>query len=388
MARHIIVGIDIGTFTTRVVVSEYPKGEQEPTIIGTGTSESRGLRHGYITNTNEAVKSIRKAVKEAEKSSGVSIKQVYISIGGISVSSEIALGTAIISKADNEVTSLDIEKAIKESEDQLVLNNKRTIYFAPIMFKIDGKEVLGRPEGMHGIKLEVKTLFITCLTQHLDDLEEACVKADLEVLDIFPSSFAAGAVALTPRQKTVGCALVNIGAETVTLSVFENGGMIGMHVFSIGSTDITNDIALGLKIPLEEAEGIKIGSMLGNYPKKKLDEIIEARLGDIFELIETYLKKMRRNELLPAGVIITGGGSALPVIEELSKTLLKLPTRIGTGEMITVGKGKLRDSTWFVAYGLTLLAKENRQMMHVGSFGEILKKTKLFFRKLFGEFRP
>lgn len=387
MIRTITVGIDLGTTTTRVVVLELGKDGTQ-TIIGTGSGPSRGLRHGYITNISEASKSIRKAVRDAEKSSGVVIKRAFASIGGISVSSEIGIGSAIVSKADGEVTELDISKAIKESEDSLKLANKRVIYRSPISFRLDGKDVLGKPEGMKGIKLEVKTIFVTCLNQHLEDLETALYDAGIEILNILPSPVAASEVALTEKQKVVGCALVNIGAETVSIAVYENNSLIGMHVFSIGSTDITNDIALGLRIPLEEAEGIKIGSMIGNYTKKKIDEIIEARLGDIFELIENYLRKMKRSELLPAGIILTGGGASLPIVEEVSKAQLRLPSKIGTGEMVTTAKGKIRDSSWLVCYGLATLGGEHTGFLEFGSFSQIIKKIKDGLRVFGRQFMP
>ena len=212
---------------------------------------------------------------------------------------------------------------------------------------------------MHGIKLEVKTLFVTSLNQHIEDIVLALTEAGVEPIDIVASPIAASFVALNERQKIVGCALVNIGAETVSIVVFENGAPLSLHVFSIGSSDITNDIALGLKIPLEEAESLKINSDYGNFSKKKLDEIIEARLTDIFELIENHLKKIKRNGLLPAGIIFTGGGSAIPMLENLSKETLNLPSKIGNGEIFGNTKTKVRDSSWFVAFGLCMSGKSS-----------------------------
>lgn len=388
MAKHITVGIDCGTYATRVVVTEENRETGELHVLAAITAPSRGLRHGYITNSDHAVESVRRAVKEAEKAAGVPIKRAVVAIGGISLGSEIGHGTAIISKADNEVTAFDIEKAVKESSDSLSLLNKRVIYMTPIAYRLDGKEVFGRPEGMKGIKLEIKSLFVTCLSQHIEDLEAVLLEVGIEVLDIIPSPIAASAVALTDRQKTVGCALVNIGAETVSIAVFENNMLIGMHVFSIGSTDITNDIALGLKIPLDEAEHMKIGGGVNPSSKRQLENIIEARLSDIFELIENYLKKMKRSGLLPAGIIITGGGAGMSAVEEMSRSLLKLPTSIGSGEMTTVLKTKMRDSTWFVAYGLCTLSKQERVSRHFGSALDLTKKAKSFLGKLFEQFRP
>ncbi len=362
MIRNISVGIDVGTYTTRVVVSEFSKGDPVPHIIGTGSTDSAGLRHGYITNTHLASESIKRAVREAEQSSKVRIKRAFVSIGGVSLGSVVSTGSAIISKADTEVTPLDIKKAIASSAENLNIQNRKVIETVPLYYKLDGKEVLGNPLGMKGIKLEVKTLFITCLSQHIEDLVSTLAEAGVEAIDVIASPIAASAVALQEKQKIAGCVLINIGAETVSIAVFENSILVSMHVFSIGSTDITNDIALGLKIPLEEAENVKVGGpSCNNYPKKKVDEIIEARLSDIFELVEKHLKKMNRSGLLPAGAIITGGGSHVSSIEEISKAMLRLPSRLGSPEYFTNEKVKPKDSSWFVATGLCIAGKNSLQ---------------------------
>jgi cell division protein FtsA len=215
---------------------------------------------------------------------------------------------------------------------------------------------MGRPIGLRGLKLEVKTLFITCLSQHFEDLVEAVESAGVEVTDVVASPIAASLVSLSKRQRNVGCILVNIGAETVSIVVYENDTPISLDVFPIGSTDITNDMALGLKIAPEEAERVKIGGNSDSYSKKKLDEIIEARLTDIFELIESHLKKIGRNGLLPAGIILTGGGSGISTIEDLAKASLRLPVKVFGREVSDQTKGKIRDSSWFVAYGLSALS--------------------------------
>ncbi|MCX6755237.1 MAG: cell division protein FtsA [Candidatus Nomurabacteria bacterium] len=388
MIRNISVGIDIGTVTTRVVVAEFFKGETTPKIIGTGLSESKGIRHGYVVKSDEAVKSLKKALTEAENNSGIKIKRAFVSIGGITLSSEVHSGSAIISKADNEVTALDVNKAIKECEAELVLGNKKIMNVFPVSFKLDEKEVHGRPEGLHGVKLEIKALFITSLAQHYEDLLAVVVEAGVEPIDAIASPIAASEVALSDRQKMVGCALVNIGAETVSIAVFENGSPISLHIFSIGSSDITNDIALGLKIPLEEAELLKTSSDIKTYSKKKLDEIIEARLTDIFELIENHLKKIKRNGLLPAGIIFTGGGSASPMLEKLSKETLKLPSRIGGSELLGNTKTRVRDSSWFVALGLCMVSKDTAYNASTGNFGEMMKDIKGGIKSIFKQLLP
>jgi cell division protein FtsA len=186
---------------------------------------------------------------------------------------------------------------------------------------------------------------------------------------------AAGFVTLTKSQKVAGCVLANIGAETVSIAVFENNIPTSLEVFPIGSTDITNDIALGLKVPLEEAEQIKIGVITGSsYPRKKLEEIIAARLSDIFELIEAHLKKIGRNGLLPAGIIITGGGSGLTSIDTLAKVYLKLPSRIGTLSHLD-SKSSFKDATWAVAYGLCIWGLHSDEGPNIDNTSVFFKNT-------------
>lgn len=363
MRKHIAAGIDIGTYQVKVVVSESdPESDRAlPRIIGTGFAESKGLRHGYIVNSRDVTKSVMQAVAQAEKASGVRIKKAFISIGGISLQSVIAQGSVVISRGDAEVSQMDVDKAVSTAERNVPASstiNRRTIHTVPLSYKIDGKPVLGRPLGMKGNKLEARVLFVTCLAQHLDDLIDAITDAGIEVLDVVASPIAASLVTLSKNQKVAGCLLANIGAETVSIVVYENNLPVSLEVFPIGSTDITNDIALGLKLPIEDAESLKRGSLSNaQVSKKRLDEIIGARLSDIFDLIEAHLKKIDRNGLLPAGIIITGGGSGIATIDDLAKASLKLPARIAHLG-IAQGSG-IKDSSWSVAYGLTILGIGN-----------------------------
>ena len=356
-------------------MGEFFKGEKNPKIIGVGESETQGLRHGYVVDFAQAVISVKNAVSTAEKSSGIKIKRAFISVGGVSLRGESSSGSVIISKADGEVTSLDINKALQDCEDNLNLNNKKIIQVFHIYSRLDGKEVLGRLEGMRGTKLETKAFFVTYSVQHLEDLIEAIAKAGVETIDVIASPIALGQIALSEKQKIVGVALVNIGHQTTSLAVFENGLPMSIHIFPIGSTDITNDIALGFKIPLETAERFKHGDIEENFSKKKLDEIIEARLADIFELIESHLKKIKRNELLPAGIVFVGGGASIWGLEELSKSILKLPASLGTTEIFGNLKTKLRDSSWFTALGLVISGRDNNGYSE-GSFKNLFKDLK------------
>lgn len=374
MNRNIAVGIDIGTYQIKVVVASYDGGDNSdmPNIIGAGFAESKGMRHGYIMNHIDVIKSLKHAISQAEKTSGVKIKKAYLSLGGIGLSGVVSHGSIIISKASSEITDLDAKNIMTVAESEIpksVSINKRIIQSIPISYKIDGKKILGRPVGMKGSKFEVKALFIMCLEHHINDLVEAVEKAGIEVLDVIPSPIAASLVNLTKTQKIAGCVLANIGSETVSIVVFENNTLISLEVFPIGGIDITNDIALGLKIPIEEAERLKLGTVSEpQYSKKKLDEIILARLSDIFELVEAHLKKTGKSGLLPAGIVLTGGGSGIEMIGDLAKNSLKLPSRVASVNFKRGGKSEqIKDASWSVAYGLCVWGLNQSNETSLGS---------------------
>ena len=387
MIRNISVGIDVGSSMTRVVVGEFLKGEKNPKIIGMGESATLGMRNGYVVNSSLVNASINSAVKMAERTSGLKIKRCFVSISGTTLHSEMSSGETIISKANGEVTALDINKAIQDCENNLNLNNKKIIHIYPQTFRLDGKEVLGRLEGMYGTKLEVKTLFVTYSVVYLEDLIKAIAEAGIETIDVIASPIAISNIALSEKQKIVGVALVDIGDQTTSLSVFENGLLVSMSTFLIGSNKITNDIALGFKIPLEKAEALKLGNDIGEFSKKKLDEIIEARLCDIFESIENNLKKIKRSELLPAGIVFVGGGANTPRLTELSKSVLKLPSNIGAIDIFGNTKTKLRDPSYFTAIGLLSSGKDNDNYSN-SSFGNLFKDLKNILKSSFKQLMP
>ncbi len=383
MAKKIAVGIDVGTNKIKVVVAESADDKEVPRVIGTGFAESKGLRHGYIINSTDVTKGLKQAISQAESASGIKIRKAFLSVGGIGLSSITTQGSMMISRADYEIDDLDIKKVFEVCEKEIpqsFLLNRKIIHTIPLQYKLDGKIVLGKPKGMRGIKFESKILFISCLERHLHDLIEAVEEVGVEVTDVMASPLAASLVTLSKTQKIAGCALVNIGAETLTIVIFENNLPISLQVFSMGSTDITNDIALGFRIPLDEAEHLKLGGIsTANYPKKKLDEIIEARLSDMFELIETHLKKIGRAGLLPAGIIITGGGGGITFIEDLAKVSLHLPSKVASIQIGDGGKSPFNDSSWSVAYGLCIfgLTADPQGTVSVNNlFKEMFRKSK------------
>lgn len=393
MSRTISVGIDIGTYQIKVVIAEaVSDGEKSgPRILGTGFAESRGLRNGYIVNIPEVSAALKTAVGQAEKASGIKVRRAYVSVGGIGLSSITSTGSVAISRGDSEISDIDMGKVMdvaRESIPTALSQNRRIINEMPLKYRVDGKDVMGNhPKGLKGVKLEVKALFITCLEQHLKDLIEAIEDLGVEVTDVVASPIAASFVTLTKAQKIAGVVLANIGSETLSIVVFENNTPISLEVFPMGSANITNDIALGLRIPLEEAENIKHGGITrADYSKKKLDEIVTARLSDMFELIEAHLKKIGRSGLLPAGIVITGGGSTMNIVEDFAKVALKLPSKIAHINFPDKDKGKVRDAFFAVALGLCILGFTESEDSSRGAI--VIKTPKNIWKKVREVFRP
>ena len=388
MTKNLITGLDISTNWIRLVVCEQKNGDSVPQVLALVKRQSKGLRRGYVINLEETTQSIREALDDAERIVRSRIRKVIVGVGGLSLGSKTAEGGVVASRPDSEITESDLGRAVEASEAALTdMANKQILHRIPLSFKLDGEKVLGRPEGLRGSKLEVKTLFITGGTQHLRDMVRAAEEAGLIVEDLVASPFAASLAVMTKVQKMAGCVLVNIGSQTTSIAVFEEGLPLSIQVFAIGSTDITNDIALGFKIPIEEAEKVKKGEGEPVGTKKKLDEIIEARLSDIFEFIEMHLKKIKRSGLLPAGLIITGGGASIANIEELAKDYFRLPAKTAQTAIATNSKSQIRDSAWSVSFGLCLFGVAEQEG---NSFGArvTLKNTQKKILAWLKEFMP
>lgn len=391
MARRIAAGIDIGTFQIKAIIAEeaLENGRPTPRIIGAGAADTRGVERGYISDPQEVARSIRLALNKAEKMAGEKIKRAYFSTGGVGLSSVSATGSVVITRADLEVTDNDLELALETAESnipQSSLQNRRIINSIPLEYKIDGKPVWGRVEGLKAQKLEVKALFLTAMEHHLQDTIRTAELAGVEVIDLVAGPVAASLVTLNKREKKAGCLLVDIGAETLSAVVYENDTIASLEVFPIGGSDITNDIALGLKVSLEDAETIKLGGLTrATFPRKKLDDVVSARLTDCFELIENHLKKIGRDALLPAGVILTGGGAGLHSVKDFAQEQLSLPAQIAEIHFSPTNKGRVKDHIWATACGLAIIgfSRDNDQVL-VGngaseSFARAFKKA---FRRI------
>lgn len=357
-------------------------GARQVRIIGTGLAESKGLRHGYIVNTEEVTASIREAKRQAEAASRVPLRAGFLAVGGISLDESRATGFAIISRADQEITALDLEKAGKAAREAAAPGflNRHVLHSIPLEYRVDSIKVLGDPIGMKGVRLEVDYLFVTCLTQHEEALSKAIEDADIEIIDQMASPLAGSYVLLEGDQKMKGCVLANIGAETVSIVVYDENIPISVKVFPIGSSHITDDIALGFRISLEEAERVKIGRLSGQmYSRKKVDDLIASRLEMMFALIDKHIKSLGRRGPLPAGIIISGGGAGIGSISDIAKDSMKLPARLA--EFRLSSDTKLRDATWAVAYGLALWGL-------TGDTNAPKKNFRAMFGKFFQQFLP
>jgi len=382
MARRIATGIDIGTYQIKMVVVEEASDKhngRQLHILGTGLAESKGLRHGYIVNKEEVSACILRAKHQAEASARVPVRSGFLAVGGISLDETRATGSAIISRADQEITLLDLEKAGKAAHEAAAPGflNRHVLHSIPLEYRIDSNRVLGDPIGMKGVRLEVDYLFVTCLAQHEDTLAKAVEDADIEIIDRMASPLAGSYVLLEGDQKMKGCVLANIGAETVSIVVYDENIPISVKVFPMGSSHITDDIALGFRISLDEAERVKLGRLSGQmYPRKKVDDFISTRLSALFALVDKHLKSLNRRGPLPAGIIISGGGAGIGSISDIARGSLKLPARLA--ELRISADTKIRDATWAVAYGLAIWGLTGDTNAPKKSFGTLLTK---FFRQ-------
>lgn len=355
-------GIDIGTSEVKVVVAERGERGELPRVVAAGRAESAGVRHGFITHPAEAARAVARAVRQAERALGARLDRAYLGVGGVGLGSATAIGSTMVSRADGEITDLDQKRAVDEAERAIpapLAQNRKVVHMVPLEHRIDGRKVLGEPIGMKGVRLESKCLFVTSVARHVDDAIEVLEAAGVDVADVMAAPFAAALVSVAPPQRVAGCALVNIGAETTTATVYEDGAPVSVESFPVGVSSITNDVALALRVSLEEAEALRRNPQgLATSARRSLDEAVSARATDILDLVDGHLRRIGRSGLLPAGVIFIGGGSAIPHLAELAKEHLRLPARVATvpwggGAAPSAGQGEaLPDAAWAVAYGL------------------------------------
>jgi len=363
LRSQVITGLDIGSSTIKVLVVQKKGKELE--ILAQSQIPSFGVRKGAVVNIDEVEKNIQALLSEVEKLSNKRINSVFINIGGSHLYVIPSDGIISVSRADQKISQEDIERVLQAARAINIPSNEEILEVFPKEFIINDQKGIKEPLGLTGIRLEVKALLLCVFSPYFINLTQAVLNNKLQIDDITPSPLAAALAVLTPQQKEIGVALIDIGAATTSLAVFEEGGLIHLAVFPIGSTNITNDIAIGLRTEIGIAENIKKehGSCILSrnrkeraaqarkkieifdkasplvFSKKLLVDIIEPRVSEIFDLINKELKKIGRQELLPGGIVLTGGGAKLPKIKELAKQELKLPCEIG----IPAGIGGLEE---------------------------------------------
>ena len=372
--KKIYAGIDIGTYHVKVVIAVPAENPELPMhIIGTGTASSRGMRHGYIVDSREATRSIREALARASAAAKVRVRSARVALGGVGLDEFRSTGDVTLTASGGYVSDREIDRALRESEKraQTKLVNRTIVHTIPLEYRVDGAKVFGKPRGMQGTKLSVDTLLITMFAQHHDDLVEAVEAAGVEVGDVMASPLAASLVTLTKAQKTAGVVLANIGAETLSIIVFDEDNPVSLKVFPTGSSDITEALALSFQIPLQEAESLKRGGVTGSdIPGSKVNALIASRLKDMYALVNAHLKSIGRQRLLPAGIVITGGGSGLTSASEIARAILRLPSQVG--QIGHLPRSAAVDATWAVAYGLCRWAYAEDMGRSENSFGDVL----------------
>lgn len=375
---NIVVGIDIGTSKVRTIVASFKEGEERPKIIGVGEASSNGMRKGVVVDIEEVTESIKNSVERAELNSGVPIQHTYLSIGGNHVSIKANKGLVAVSRADQEVSEEDISRVIDSASALSLPLNREILHVIPREFKVDDERGIYDPLGMTGTRLEVDALIIDGLAPCIKNLTKCVSNLGIKIDGLVLNVLAASQSVLSKRQKELGVLILDLGGGTAGMAVYEEGKLLYAHILPVGAAHITNDIAIGLRTTIDLAEKIKLqyGTALPFEVKKKevvelskLDEneegtasrqevakIIEARVQEIFDLVNRELKKIGKQRLLPAGVVLVGGGSLIPGIVELAKKELGLPAQIGIPAQVEGIVEKVDNPTFATAVGLVLWA--------------------------------
>jgi cell division protein FtsA len=407
-----IVGLDIGTTKVCVVSGHVQEGMIQ--VTGIGKAQNSGMRKGAVVDIEETVSAISAAVEEVERSSGQPVDSCFASISGSQVVSIDSKGIIAVSRADGEISESDVERVLEAAKSVALPPNNEIIHIVPKMYVVDGQAGIKDPTGMSGIRLEVQAHVIGVSTPTVKNLSKAITQAGLDIDGIVYSGIAAAKGYLNKKQKEIGVVLIDIGASNTSVVVFEEGTLIHSKVIPIGANHITNDIAIGLKISLEVAEKIKLEEIsavvddvkesekvdLSKYDKNEKEkpnrryvcEIAEARLNELFGMIKDELKIIERDEMLPAGAILVGGGAKLTGLTQYVKNTLGLPAQVGHLVFEVSGiVDKLDDPEYACAVGLMLwgidetqniMSNKVRPKLNLGNAGGVLDRVKEVFKNL------
>lgn len=381
-----IVGIDIGSGNLRAVGAVRREGVKYPVVVATYKKSIEGIDRGNIVDEKEVAHVIADAIISLEEQAELSTLHTLISLGAIGLSSSHTSGYAQVSRGDASVTDLDIENAIKDGNRAIPdIRNKAIVHAIPMDHKVDGNKIQGEVIGVRGNKLETKTLYVTYPLQCMNILKRTLESVNIRITDIVAGPIAESIPLLTKKQKVAGVALVNIGQAVTSLLVYEKNIPLLVSTIPVGGDDITKDIALGMKITLEEAEELKCGRATYAYSKRKVEEIIEARLEDLCLKITKELMRIQRSELLPAGIIVCGSTSLIPRIEFVFRNELRLPIKVVSTELVKITGDTLRDSGWARSYGLTFLAPYDSEK---DVLREVLTSIFTRVKKIISQFLP
>lgn len=377
--------IDIGSSHIAVVGCEVFDNENIQ-IKHAVSSPSKGVDKGYVSSLAEAQESLRVALDAFEKKSKRKLTHVSLSIGGIGLTSQYVKTRIELRRPDSEISSRDVQEVANRAELLFTdkYPNKKILHVIPISYKVDDKDVLGSPVGMYGTEIEAKIIIITVPEHHYDALITLIEAEDIEIEDVSAAPLADASACLDYDQKKQGCVLVNIGSETTQVSTFEQGKLSSLKVFPIGSSDISNDLALGLTIPIDEAQDIKHGKKSKDFSEKQIKEIKDARVIDIVEIVDKHLKSIKKNRLLPAGVIWTGNGSQIPELNDFAKSMLHIPSsQVKLDQKSKDGKRTLSISPKFsTALGMCIIDDGNPVQTQSLSFDGVKKKIQYWFSQL------
>lgn len=408
---EIIAGLDIGSSAIRLALGQKMEGHEGGLhIIGVAECQANGISRGVITSMEDAVSSITACLDKAERMAGVPVEKVWVGISGSHIISQESRGVIAVAKPNGEITESDIERSIEAARAVATPPNYEILHVIPKSFTVDGQSGIRDPRGMTGIRLEVDTQIIQGLTSQIKNITKAIYRTRLEIEDLVMSILATSEAVLTSRQKQLGCIVINIGGSTTSLAVFEEGDVLHTAILPIGSDHITSDIAIGLRVNIDLAEKIKLeygsalskniskrdeidlGELSGSdsvfISRKYISEIIEARVEEIFTRVDEELKKIDKSGMLPAGAVLTGGGSRLDGIVEVAKTSLRLPANSGYPMGISSSVDKIHDVSYTTAVGLVLWGDQLSSHKNPSfggflssfSFNGISKKFKKFFK--------
>jgi len=387
--EQIITGIDIGTTMIRCVVGQV--NGREVNIMAAVEVPAEGVSKGVVTSIEDAVSSVSQVLEKAERLSGLPIEEAYIAISGPHIISEDSHGVVAVGKADGEIKEDDVERVIEAAQAVATPPNYEILHVIPRSFIVDNQTGIKDPVGMTGVRLEVDAQIIQGLTTHVNNLTKCIYRTGVDINDLVLGVLAASEAVLAKRQKELGVALINMGGSTTSLAVFEEGDILHTAVLPIGSIHITNDIAIGLRTSVDVAEELKLqyGSCdsedtgkkqidlseiseieSGRVSHKQVVEIIEARVEEIFGLVDDELKKIERSGLLPAGVVFTGSGAKLNGLINYAKKELRLPASLSTNQGLVSAIDKVNDLSFSTALGLVVWGFESQERQSGGKIFE------------------